>query len=82
MPLAMSSATPSLPIGCIVVETLRVASVSLVPSERARIAKVCWPMSVSMTPGWIEFTRMRYPLRPNSSAVDLVNSVTPPLVSE
>ena len=27
------------------------------PAARARMAKVCWPMSVSMTPGWIELTR-------------------------
>jgi len=39
-------------------------------------------MSVSITPGWIELTRMRQPLRPKASALYLVNSVTPPLLIE
>ena len=40
------------------------------------------PISVSIVPGCVELTRMRYPLRANSSAADFVNRVTPPLVIE
>jgi len=47
-------ATPRRPIGCRASEAWRALSVSLVPCWRARMTKVCWPMSVSMRPGWIE----------------------------
>ena len=47
-----------------------------------RCWNVCSPMSVSITPGCTELTRMRSPLRQKASAVDLVNRVTPPLVIE
>src|SRR6187397_1084650 len=58
MPLAMSSAMPSRPIGCRASDALRACSVSLVPTCWARMTKVFWPMSVSIRPGWIELTRM------------------------
>ena len=59
MPFAMSSATPRRPIGWVEIATLRAASTSFSRRCAARATKVCAPMSVSITPGWIEFTRMR-----------------------
>src|SRR4029077_7361262 len=78
---AMSSATPSRPIGCAFMATLRALSTSL-PACLARAAKLCAPISVSITPGWIELTRLFHPLPAKERAADLVNSVTPPLVIE
>ena len=81
MASAMSSATPSRPIGCSFMATLRASSTS-VPVCLARATKDCAPISVSITPGWIELTRIFHPLRPKERAADLVNSATPPLVIE
>src|SRR5437016_5294119 len=69
------------PIGSRSMTCRRTASMSLVPRLRARVTSTWSPISVPVMPGCIELTRMRYPLRANSSAADFVNSVTPPLVS-
>ena len=57
--------------------------INVVGAEIARAAdKGLLDLSVWTRPGWIELTRIRYTSRANSSAADLVNKVTPPLVSE
>src|SRR5213078_3676837 len=82
MPLAISVGAPIRPIGRRSMTCRRAISTSLVPRLRARVTSTWSPISVSIVPGWIELTRMRYPLRANSRAADFVNSVPPPLVIE
>jgi hypothetical protein len=78
-PLAMSVAVPMRPIGMRFNVCWRAGSRSFVLILRARIASTRSLISGSIVPDGIELTRIRWPLRANSSAADLVNSVTPAL---
>jgi 2-keto-3-deoxy-L-fuconate dehydrogenase len=44
---------------------------------RARVTGIRSPISGAIVPGRIQFTRMRWPLRANSSAADVLNGATP-----
>ena len=77
MPLAMSSGTPSRPIGCRG-HRLLTYRIDIVAAEIARPADKGLLAHIGLE---IELTAP-IALAANSSAADLVNNVTPPLVIE
>ena len=74
-PLAMSSAWPALPIGTVASAILFGSSGAFAPG--GSLVQI----GVSMTPGCTEFTRMLSRAAAHSSAIDLANSRTAPLVA-